>query len=66
MIQINIIDTLLGHLGEYVNVDICDLDTYDVVSSYNGRNSIDEKYLGYEVKDFVVDNGLVTIWIKIE
>ena len=66
MIQINIVDTLLGHLGEYVNVDICDLNTYDVVSSHNGRNSIDEKYLGYEVKDFVVDNGLVTIWIKIE
>ena len=64
MIQINIVDTLLGYLGEYVNVNICDLDTYDVVSSYDGRNSIDEKYLGYEVKDFVVDNGLVTIWIK--
>ena len=48
------------------NVDICDLDTYNVISSYDGRNSIDEKYLGYEVKDFTVDNGLVTIWIEIE
>ncbi len=66
MIQINIVDTLLGYLSEYVNVDICDLDTYNVVSSYDGRNSIDEKYLEYEVKDFTVDNGLVTIWIKIE
>ena len=66
MIQISIIDTLLGYLGEYVNIDIRDLDTYEVVSSYDGRNSIDEKYLGYEVKDFTVDNGLVTIWINVE
>ena len=66
MIQINIVDTLLGYLGEYVNVNICDLDTYKIVSSYDGRNSIDEKYLGCEVKDFVVDNGLVTIWIEIK
>ena len=63
MIQINIVDTLLGYLGEYVNVDIYDYNTLDLVSSYDGRNSIDEKYLGYEVKDFVVNNGLVTIWV---
>ena len=66
MIQINIVDTLLGYLGEYVNVEIYNYDTLDLVSSYDGRNSIDEKYLGYEVKDFVVDNGLVTIWIEIK
>lgn len=66
MIQINIVDTLLGYLGEYVNVEIYNYDTLDLVSSYDGRNSIDEKYLGYEVKDFTVDNGLVTIWIEIE
>lgn len=66
MIQINIVDTLLGYLGEYVKVNICDLDTYKIVSSYDGRNAIDEKYLGCEVKDFVVDNGLVTIWIEIK
>lgn len=66
MIQINIVDTLLGYLGEYVNVDIYDYNTLELVSSYDGRNSIDEKYLGYEVKDFTVDNGLVTIWIETE
>lgn len=66
MIQINIVDTLLGYLGEYVNVDIYDYNTLELVSSYDGHNSIDEKYLGCEVKDFVVDNGLVTIWIEIE
>lgn len=66
MIQINIVDTLLGYLGEYVNVDIYDYNTLELVSSYDGRNSIDEKYLGYEVKDFTVNNGLVTIWIEIE
>lgn len=66
MIQINIVNTLLKYIGEYVKVNICDLNTYNVVSSYDGRNSIDEKYLGYEVKDFVINNGLVTIWIEIE
>lgn len=66
MIQINIVDTLLGYLGEYVKVEIYNYDTLDLVSSYDGRNSIDEKYLGYEVKDFAVDNGLVTIWINVE
>lgn len=66
MIQINIVDTLLEYIGEYVKVNICDLDTYKIVSSYDGHNSIDEKYLGCEVKDFVVDNGLVTIWIEIK
>lgn len=66
MIQINIVDTLLGYLGEYVNVEIYNYDTLDLVSSYDGRNSIDEKYLGCGVKDFAVDNGLVTIWINVE
>ena len=66
MIQINIVNTLLKYIGEYVKVNICDLNTYNVVSSYDDRNSIDEKYLGYEVKDFVINNGLVTIWIEIE
>lgn len=61
--EINIVDTLLGHINEYVNVDIYDFDTYKIISSYDGRNSIDEKYLGCEVKDFVVNNGLVTIWV---
>lgn len=66
MIQINIVDTLLEYLCEYINVDIYDYNTLELVSSYDGRNSIDEKYLGYKVKDFIVDDGLVTIWIEIE
>lgn len=66
MIQINIVDTLLGYINEYVKINICNIDTYEIVSSYDGRNPIDEKYLGYEVKDFTVDNGLVTIWINVE
>ena len=66
MIQINIVDTLLGYLGEYVNVEIYDYNTLDFISYYDGRNYIDEKYLGCEVKDFVVDNGLVTIWINVK
>lgn len=62
--KINIVDTLLGHINEYVNIDIYDVDTCKVVSSYNGSNEIEEEYLGCEVRDFVIDNGLVTIWIK--
>ena len=60
--QINIVDTLLGYIGEYVNIEIRNTDN-ELLTYYDGRNSIDEEYLGCRIKDFVVDNGLVTIWI---
>ena len=66
MIQISIVDTLLSYINEYVKIDIRDVDTYKTVTSYDGSNEMDETYLGCEVKDFVVDNGLVTIWIEIK
>ena len=61
--QINIVDTLLGYINEYVNVEIRNTDD-ELLTYYDGRNSIDEEYLGCYIKNFVVDNGLVTIWIK--
>lgn len=61
--QINIVDTLLGYIGEYVNVEIRSDENDELLTYYDGRNAIDEKYLGYYIQDFVVDNGLVTIWI---
>lgn len=61
--QINIVDTLLGYISEYVNVEIRNHKDDELLTYYNGRDAIDEKYLGYRIKDFVVDNGLVTIWI---
>ena len=61
--QINIVDTLLGYIGEYVKVEIRSHIDDELLTYYDGRNAIDEKYLGYYIKDFVVDNGLVTIWI---
>ena len=60
--QINIVDTLLGYINEYVNVEIRNTDD-ELLTYYDGRNSIDETYLGCYIKNFVVDNGLVTIWI---
>ena len=60
--QINIVDTLLGYINEYVNVEIRNTDD-ELLTYYDGRNSIDEIYLGRYIRDFVVDNGLVTIWI---
>lgn len=61
--QINIVDTLLGYIGEYVKVEIRNYEDDELLTYYDGRNSIDEKYLGCHIKNFVVDNGLVTIWI---
>lgn len=61
--EINIVDTLLGYIAEYVNIEILDENTDEVLCTYDGRNSIDEEYLGSAIKDFIVDNGLVTIWV---
>lgn len=61
--QISIVNTLLGYIREYVNIEIRSNANGEVLTYYDGRNSIDEKYLGYYIKNFVVDNGLVTIWV---
>ena len=63
--KINIVDTLLGHINEHVNIDIRDVDTYEVLESYTGSSfiGINDKYLDCKVEDFVIDNGLVTIWV---
>lgn len=61
--EINIVDTLLGYISEYVNIEILDEDTDEVLCTYDGRNSIDEEYLGSAIKDFIIGNGLVTIWV---
>ena len=61
--KINIVDTLLGYISEYVNIEIRNYKDDELLTYYNGRDAIDEKYLGCCIKDFVVDNGLVTIWI---
>ena len=60
--QINIVDTLLGYIGEYVKIEIRNMDD-ELLTYYDGRNAIDETYLGCYIENFVVDNGLVTIWI---
>ena len=61
--QINIVDTLLGYISEYVMIEIRSNADDELLTYYDGRNAIDEKYLRYRIKNFVVDNGLVTIWI---
>lgn len=61
--EINIVDTLLGYISEYVMIEIRGNADDELLTYYNGRDSIDEKYLGYHIENFVVDNGLVTIWI---
>lgn len=61
--QINIVDTLLGYISEYVMIEIRSNADGELLTYYDGRNSIDEKYLGYHIESFVIDNGLVTIWV---
>ena len=65
MIKINIVDTLLMYISEYVKIEIYDNDSQQLLTSYDGRNSIDETYLDAKVMDFGIDNGLVTIWVDI-
>ena len=64
MIKINIVDTLLAHISEYVKIEIYDNDSLELITSYDGRNSLDENCLGMNVVDFTVDNGLVSIFIE--
>ena len=61
--EINIVDTLLGYISEYVKIEVRDEYIDELLSYYDGRNSIDESCLDYAIKDFVIDNGLVTIWV---
>lgn len=61
--EINIVDTLLGYISEYVMIEIRNYKDDELLTYYNGRDSIDEKYLGCYIESFVIDNGLVTIWI---
>ena len=57
----NLLD-LLERISDNVNVEV--LNQYnDVVSEYDGRNSIDTVYNTFELADFQVDNGKVTAWI---
>lgn len=66
MIQISIVDTLLGFMNEYVKVNICDIDTYKTVARYDMCSMVDEEYLGCKVVDFVIDTKEVTIWIEVK
>ena len=61
--QINIVDALLGYISEYVKIEIRSNADDELLTYYDGRNAIDETYLGRYIKNFVIDNGLVTIWI---
>lgn len=61
--QINIVDALLGYISEYVKIEIRSSADDELLTYYDGRNSIDETYLGCYIKNFVVNNGLVTIWV---
>ena len=61
--QINIVDALLGYIGEYVKVEIRNYKDDELLTYYDGRNAMDETYNDCYIEDFIVDNGLVTIWI---
>lgn len=61
--QISIVNTLLEYISEYIMIEIRDSADDELLTYYNGRDAIDEKYLGYHIENFVIDNGLVTIWV---
>lgn len=60
--EINIVDALLAYVSEYVKIEIRNADD-ELLTYYDGRNEMDETYNDCYIEDFVVDNGLVTIWI---
>ena len=60
--EIRIVNHLLTYISEYVNIEIRNADD-ELLTYYDGRNEMDETYNDCYIEDFVVDNGLVTIWI---
>ena len=60
--EIRIVDHLLTYISEYVNIEIRNMDD-ELLTYYDGRNAMDETYNDCYIEDFIVDNGLVTIWI---
>lgn len=60
--EINIVDKLLAYVLEYVKIEIRNTDG-ELLTYYDGRNAIDEKYLECRIQNFVIGNGFVTIWI---
>ena len=63
--EIRIVDTLLERISEYVDIDIRDEHTDISLTYYDSsiNTPIDETYLNCKIENFVVDNGLVTIWV---
>lgn len=60
--EIRIVNHLLTYISEYVNIEIRNMDD-ELLTYYDGSNEMDETYNDCYIEDFVVDNGLVTIWI---
>lgn len=60
--EIRIVNHLLTYISEYVNIEIRNTDD-ELLTYYDGRNEMDETYNDCYIEDFIVDNGLVTIWI---
>ena len=60
--EIRIVNHLLTYISEYVNIEIRNMDD-ELLTYYDGRNAMDETYNDCYIEDFIVDNGLVTIWI---
>ena len=49
--EINIVDTLLAYVLEYVKVEIRNTDD-ELLTYYDGRNAIDEKIFGVSYSEF--------------
>lgn len=60
--EIRIVNHLLTYISEYVKIEIRNMDD-ELLTYYDGRNAMDETYNDCYIEDFIVDNGLVTIWI---
>ena len=60
--EIRIVNHLLTYISEYVNIEIRNMDD-EVLVYYDGSEEMNEEYNDCYIEDFIIGNGLVTIWV---
>lgn len=55
---------LLSLINEHSNVIVIDT-SYEIVSGYNGKDSIDNKYNNYKVREIIHSTNAIYVMISI-
>ena len=62
----NTLEELLWLVNDSTVVEICSAETFDVIATYDGKDSIPEKYNDCEIADVFVSDNKLCIEIKME